>query len=389
MATYKLILERGRVYVRYTCNRQKIVVSTGVQITPEDWNAEKGTIRKAHPSASQLQQIIDNYYGQVLDAVSRVISAGRFPSVDRVRQEYLKGPVKDSVDTSQQFWEWKGPYLEYKRVRVTPGSLKNFRHTFTVMKDFEKECRYKFSPDLNRQQFDKFVSYMLTKRTLGDPTVHRHVRALKTFLRWAYPDRNWNFIRHEWIKSEDVIFLYEDELQKLIDIECIERLSRVRDLFVFGCTTGMRYSDVQRFRPEWLDKNGLISYTMLKNRAKAFIPLYQVTSRIINKYNGKLPVISDQKFNKYLKELFLLTELNRPVVLTKFIGKEMHQEVVPLSQLASSHLARRTFVSLALMNGIPIQDVMRMSGHADFKSMKPYIAITNAHLIEVAKKWKI
>jgi len=67
----------------------------------------------------------------------------------------------------------------------------------------------------------------------------------------------------------------------------------------------------------------------------------------------------------------------------------VYETVSPLSTVISSHTARRTFITLCLQKGMPLQDVMKMSGQSDYKSMKPYINITRKHLRAVADKWEI
>jgi site-specific recombinase XerD len=152
----------------------------------------------------------------------------------------------------------------------------------------------------------------------------------------------------------------------------VDILETTRDLFVFLATTGMRFSDSQLFDPHWVTEEKILEFTQLKTGGKAFPPLYEASRRVLLKYNGIPPQISNQKFNDYLKELFEELDMKRPVTIQTVKGRVVCREIFPLYSVISSHTARRTFHYPLLEKGMPIQDVMKMSGHSDYKSMKPY-----------------
>jgi len=166
-------------------------------------------------------------------------------------------------------------------------------------------------------------------------------------------------------------------------------MESTRDLFVFLATTGMRFSDSQLFNPTWVTPEQILEFSQLKTGGKAYPPLYEVSRRVLIKYDGIPPQISNQKFNDHLKELFEELKLNRPVTIKVIRNKKVYETVSPLSAVISSHTARRTFITMCLNKGMPLQDVMKMSGHSDYKSMKPYIKVTRKHLRTVADKWEI
>lgn len=181
----------------------------------------------------------------------------------------------------------------------------------------------------------------------------------------------------------------EEELTKLIKADITGHLDKARDLFVFCALTGMRHSDSQAFNSSWITSEGILEFKQVKTGGKAMPPLYEASRKILNKYDDNLPRISNQKINKYLKDLFIKLEFNRPVKKHIVRGKVVYTEVKPLSEVISSHAARRTFISLCLQKGMPLVDVAKMSGHGDFKSMKPYIQVTRKHLRDVADRWEI
>ena len=89
------------------------------------------------------------------------------------------------------------------------------------------------------------------------------------------------------------------------------------------------------------------------------------------------PIITNQKFNTYLKELAQIAEIDEPVRETYYKGNERIDIVTPKYALLGSHTGRRTFICNALALGIPPQVVMKWTGHSDYKAMKPYIDIAD------------
>ena len=157
----------------------------------------------------------------------------------------------------------------------------------------------------------------------------------------------------------------------------------MRDVFLFCCFTGLRYSDVYNLRRSDIKENH-IEVTTVKTADSLIIELNNHSKAIIEKYKDiafqdqkVLPVISNQRMNTYLKELAELAEINEPVRETYYKGNERIDVVTPKYTLLSTHAGRRTFICNALSLGIPANVVMKWTGHSDYKAMKPYIDIAD------------
>ena len=114
------------------------------------------------------------------------------------------------------------------------------------------------------------------------------------------------------------------------------------------------------------------------------IDLNDYSRAILNKYenisfpNGlALPVMTNQKMNEYLKELAQLAGLDAPIRKVYYSGSTRHEREYKKWELITTHCGRRTFIVNALYLGIPAEVVMKWTGHADYESMKPYIAIVD------------
>ncbi|WP_231555500.1 site-specific integrase [Capnocytophaga cynodegmi] len=172
-------------------------------------------------------------------------------------------------------------------------------------------------------------------------------------------------------------------------------LERVRDVFLFQCFTGLRFSDVENLKKSDI-KDNFIEITTLKTNDSLKIELNEHSKKILKKYenyiglkNKALPVVSNQRMNDYLKELGELAGINEPIRETYYIGNERFDEVTPKYALLGTHTGRRTFICNALSLGIPPQVVMKWTGHSDYKAMKPYIDIADETKANAMEKFNL
>ena len=183
-----------------------------------------------------------------------------------------------------------------------------------------------------------------------------------------------------------VIFLTTEELKQLREFKIPESkqyLDRVRDIFLFCCYSSLRYSDVYNLKRSNIKKEH-IEITTVKTGDSLNIDLNNYTRAIIEKYkdvhfqNDKaLPVISNQKMNDYIKELGELAGINEQIQETYYKGNERIDTVTPKYALLGTHAGRRTFICFALSLNIPVQIIMKWTGHSDYKAMKPYIDVAD------------
>lgn len=223
-------------------------------------------------------------------------------------------------------------------------------------------------------------------------TIEKKLSYLRWYMNWA-TDHGYNssltykaFRPTLKTTQKKVIFLTIDELSRLINMKFNEDtkiLEPVRDKFVFGCFTGLRYSDANNLKRSDI-KGNHIEVTTIKTEDSLIIELNEVALGILDKYkdivfpdNKALPSLSNQKFNVHLKELCKLAGINEKIRITSYNGNERKDIVKEKWELIGSHCGRRTFVVNALSLNIPPNIVMKWTGHSDYKAMKPYIDIVD------------
>lgn len=266
-----------------------------------------------------------------------------------------------------------------------------------------------FNPEVTFESFDEstlldYQLYLQKKLKLKNSTILKNFSFVKWFLRWALRkgyNKNRSFeLFNPKLKTvrKKIIFLTQDELTNLRTCAIPEEkqyLERVRDIFLFQCFTGLRYSDVENLKKSDIREN-FIEVTTVKTSDNLIIELNNHSKDIIekykdyfNKYNKAFPVITNQKMNDYLKELAEIAEITEPIRETYYKGNERIDEVTPKYNLLSTHAGRRTFICNALALEIPPQVVMKWTGHSDYKAMKPYIDIADQTKINAMEKFNL
>jgi integrase len=183
-----------------------------------------------------------------------------------------------------------------------------------------------------------------------------------------------------------------------LDLSDNPKLEKVRDLFVVACYTGVRYSDLSKLTASKISA-GLIEIVPTKTRGTSpepiSIPLVGITPKIFEKYltlTGKvLPrVLSNQKMNDYVKMIGEKAKLNELVKNPHYKGGIIkdEKEFVPRYTLLSMHTSRRSFATNFYLDGFPVLDIMRITGHKTIKSFMRYIRMSNKDAaVRIQEKW--
>ena len=245
-------------------------------------------------------------------------------------------------------------------------------------------------PVLNEDDTPKLVKKSFTQNSVG-----KYIRTLKVMLNEALREglnSNTDFTNfHVFSEEVDNIYLDECELQKIkeLDLKNTPHLDRVRDWFLLLSWTGCRFSDLEKISKTDI-KDGFITFRQQKTNTKVTIPLHPVVSEILEKYEYQMPnIISNQKFNDYIKEVGKLAGINDNEVVTKTIGGKLTSESLPKYELISSHTGRRSFCTNMYKRGLPTLMIMSISGHKTEKSFLKYIKVRQEeHAAIMKRKWE-
>ena len=361
---------------------------------------KNGCTNKLKQSASEINAALLGYYTELQEIFKRFEVAEIMPSPAEVKEafnnrhgqnEKTELASTDMFNVPSNFYEAFDDFVRVcgRQNDWTHSTFEKFAAVKNHLRNFRSELSFDF---FDEEELTEYVQYLREVREMRNSTIGKQLSFLKCFLRWSFKQGMHSNNAYDTFKpklkdtQKKIIFLTWEELNRLREFKIPptkQALERVRDVFLFQCFTGLRYSDVFNLRRSDI-KGDHIEVTTVKTSDSLIIELNDHSKAILEKYkdvefeNDKaLPVITNQKMNDYLKELAELAEINEPVRQTYYKGNERIDEGTPKYALLGTHAGRRTFICNALALGIPPQVVMKWTGHSDYKAMKPYIDIAD------------
>lgn len=387
-------------YIRGLANKKTIILNTGEKIDLKHW--DKRTERAIHrgknkyKGAFELNAFLNAYEEDIRKAVRQVRTDNPIAGYEEIEMGILEkfGKIKSS---QFNFFEALEQFLIVRKNDLTVGSLRKFKTLQDHLKEFEKEKIIKINfHNIKMSFYDEFRAFLLEDKGMINNSAYKMIGILKNFLNWAYErgyNKNLEFQRFKLREdSVDIITLDTKELKAMQEFNFTgnERLDRARDLFVFGCYTGGRFSDLVNIERSDIRHGSWLLRTK-KTRDIMEIPLTDAAIQILEKYKEQpfpLPRISNQKLNKYIKEVAKKVELDELIRIVQYKGSEAKVKVKPKHELISTHTARRTFITQSLNRGMKAEIIMRITGHKSFKTFKKYLNLTSKDIRnELNKAW--
>ena len=396
-----LIVENVPIRMRVNFASKRIEFTTGYRIDAAKWDSDKQRVRngcsnKLKQPASEINASLLGYYTEVQEIFKKFEVEEIMPTPEQIKEAFnaLHKPieeVKQRKSTPNAFYKAFDEFVRDcgRQNDWTDSTYEKFAAVKNHLMNFRDGLTFEF---FDEKGLNDYVTYLRDVKEMRNSTIGKQLSFLKWFLRWAFKKGVHQNNAYDSYKpklkstQKKIIFLTWEELNKLREFEipaAKQALDRVRDVFLFQCFTGLRYSDVFNLRRSDI-KGDHIEVTTVKTSDSLIIELNKHSKAILDKYKDVafeddkvLPVITNQKMNDYLKELAVLAGIDEPVRQTYYRGNERIDEVTPKYALLGTHAGRRTFICNALALGIPPQVVMKWTGHSDYKAMKPYIDIAD------------
>ena len=278
-------------------------------------------------------------------------------------------------------------------VRYGLGTIKSYRNCIKAWKYFEESSglKYKWS-DFNKLVYEELVQFF-EEKDYSTNYIGKVIKCLKVIFRAAF-DANIT-ISQEFNKKYFVILnvdahnvaLNAEEVERLekADLSNNETFEKARDMFLIGCYTALRISDLMKINKDHIKEgsNGkFLDIISTKTKNSVSIPLSPNALKILKKYRMNSPKISEQKVNKYIKEIAKACGINEKVSHIEIV-KNLEKEVTrPKYELITNHTGRRTAATLMYKSGIPSYMIMSITGHKTESSFLKYIKITKEETMQ-------
>jgi integrase len=408
------------IYCYITYQNKKVTHYTDKKIEPKYWNLERQEVRRSHSNSAAMNfwlKDIRTFVAKLeLEWSKKHNLTGVVPIIPPTYlkenlDRYFTKTTKDERGEHNQksFWGYYNQFLTRmnngtrvhlsKGTPMAPKTIFQFENLKRHLENYQKAKKIKIEFDkIDLTFYNDFVEYLTTKLKLAPNTIGKLITNLKVFLREAFDEgiTTNNVFANRRFRSNsslaDTIYLTPTEIKEISNLELKTnlKLDRVRDMFIIGCYTGLRFSDIVNIRPEHIN-DGMIEITQVKTKEKVAIPVTKEVERLLSKYNNSLHTISNQKFNDYLYDVVKKCE-GLEIEVTKKTIQGGKQIVIkkPKYEFVSSHTARRSFATNEYMaKGLSVHDIMSITGHKTEKSFYKYIRQTpkeNAERVKII--WK-
>jgi len=393
MASTTLVLKEPKadsatlIYLLVRFSNQRLKYSTGQKIHPDNWNEETQRVRNLRnvPGAAEMNTLLKNHMDAAHDIYRTLINNKEVPTPNKIKKgldEIFKDPLKAS--SPKEFIEFIDNFI--KTSTKAPTTIKLYKHTFKVIKDFQEKARYPLSFDsIDMEFYEKFLAFQASQGYFMN-TIATVIKNLKVFMNEALDKgltKNVAFKSRKFKKVQEEsesIYLTQAEITEIynLDLTGKDDLRKTRDLFIIGCYTGLRFSDLSKLNEKHLiDNNTKIRILTQKTGELVIIPLHTYILNILKSYDGKIPqVASNLKMNQDLKDIGVLAKLNEQITLHYTKGGVKTADTFSKHELITVHTARRSFATNAYINDIPSISIMKITGHRTEIAFLKYIKIT-------------
>lgn len=374
----------AKLYARVTVNQKRANISLKRSIAVSQWDGKRKRAKGNTSNARELNHYLEQMQSQLFRCYQDLRLADQLVTAKLIKAKFLGEDEK-----SKTLLELIGYHSRKIEGTLAKGSIRNFGVSVGYLKRFlEQEMK---TDDINLKQlnykficdFEHFLHDYWPKghpKAMGHNTVMKHIQRLRKIITLGYHiewlDRD-PFVRWKpTFEKKQREFLSENELSNLESYRFpLERLDRVRDLFVFSCYTGISYADLIKLTQDnihiGIDGGKWIITTRQKTKTPVKVPLLDKAQELIDKYDGHpitqvtetlLPVITNEKLNLYLKEV---------------------ADACGIRKNLTFHMSRHTFATtITLSNGVPIETVSKLLGHTKLATTQIYARVIERKVSE-------
>lgn len=385
---------KAPIYLRLTVKSKKVEIATGYWIKQEDWNTEKQQSKGVSESSVLINNYIVSTKSKLLQIQNSFTIAGSPNISAEIVKERLLGVEPETKSLLQLFAYHNEQVKEQVGKDFSEGTYKHYVVTYNKVKKFIKDY-YKRNDfpleNLSHEFVTDFEFYLKTTDGLSNNSAMKKIKQVKKIIKLA--------LANDWLNKDPFVnfkcsykdpkreALTKDELNVLSEkMFSTERLTAIRDIFLFGCYTGLRFSDIHKLSSsniiKGIDGNQWLTVDTMKTDERCNIPLLPQALLLIGKYSSNpecinkgvlFPVKSNQKTNEFLKEIADITG----------IKKRLH-----------FHLARHTFATtVCLNNGISLETVGKMLGQRNIRTTQIYAKMNDTRISDemnlVKTKFKV
>jgi integrase/recombinase XerD len=374
------------LYCRITLNKERKQFNPGILVNPQYWESKLQKVTILEPNHQYINAQLERIQVKIYNIVLVFQLQGIPCKLDNILDEYKGIPIRKEEYILSYYRKYVSRIQKLVGIEIKQNTYEKFVYVGNHLEAFIK-WKFKKSDyplkELSLRFLDDFDYYLKTEKSIKQITINKIIQRLRTPIKQAisedYLDRD-PFILYKSKKfHKEVIFLTTEEL-KIIEESTFtpQRLGIIQDLFIFCCYTGLAYNEMSQLKTKNIqigfDNMNWIQMKREKTQRQISIPILPKAQEIIDKYlikrNTVLPAISNQKFNAYLKEIAIITKIDKRI---------------------THHTARKTFASTVLLyNDVPMEIVSELLGHSNMTiTQESYGKVVQKKVSEEIQKLKL
>lgn len=385
--------------------------TTNIEVIPALWDNKKNRVKEslkwAQPETFEISKFaveesarkkyesinseIVLFEQSAKDIVSKLTVNGRLPRHEQVRKEldriYNPKRLIGSLEQINYHSFDLVQFIEHTvntSAELKPATKKSYNLAKNNLLEYQKKHKGIVTPQ--NADIDFYNSFMkfLTSKGLAKNTIGTRIKIIKRVLNIA--NDKINNVCQDYKKDSfsrpreetESVYLTQDELNVIYNLKHLPPyLEKVRDMFIIGCDTGLRFSDLSRLTKNNINSDNTISIKTQKTGKVVVIPMTPRVKTIFEKYNYVLPgSISNQKYNEYLKDIARRANIKESISTTRTIKGMLVTQTVEKCELVTSHTARRSFATNAFLADVPAIAIMKITGHKTESAFMKYIKMT-------------
>ena len=359
---------KASIELRITYNYKQKYISTGIEVLPKQW--KNGSIVN-HAEAEHLNIELNRFLIEVRQIIIDMESSNNINifSIPKILEK-----KKNGITTFLDFCKERAKIRKYGK---SDDTIQRYDRFIRLFNEYGKITDFS---DITEASILTYDNYLNSRGMKPYSKWNNYHRFLNSFIIDAIDAGFLKKNPYKWVnieKDKDINgykrCLTPEEFQRIKRVDLsTESLQHVRDVFVFQTYTCLSYADLKNFNIHSIhDVKGMKVYIGKREKTEIefTVPLIKPALEILMKYNNKLPVISNVKYNEYLKVVAQAAHIDKPV---------------------SSHWARHTGATILLNRGIPMQIVAKICGHSSTKiTEQVYAKLLDETVVDAIKEVKI
>jgi integrase len=382
------------VLLVFNYHAKRLYTGIGLKISENNWDYKKQRAKIGLRRASEINRYLELLDDKINDIYFTGLSEG-IEITNAYLQQGLKGG--QTSEPVKSFWDYYTDYLETQRRVIRHGTYKATLSSARRFKEFcksESKLNIKFE-DVNPGLLAHYTDFLL-RRGNSNNTIHTHLRRLRRFMNHS---KKLNLHKNETYKEYNVPervgiikFLELGEVKQLMTVQLdLPVEQKARDLLLFACFTGMRYSDIRALKKADIKQHQFegvdtvfhaAHIRQLKTSRDIVVPLLPEALSLIREYENDpgeftFPQLALQTVNNALKEVGKKAGLNSLQKIEVWRGSVKDTTYVEKWRVLSTHMGRRTFVTISATKGLPINVVASITGQNPKTTMLHYMGVVN------------